>query len=231
MTSSEQNRKDTWRSYIWGFTEDRDSDRNFFVGFFYLCTWPISVPLALYFLITKLIPKYKLSNYFDFLPGIDPVNKRRRNVIIGGAYTFGGTFTGLASLGAILPEPEQQPSNGKPEQQSSNEANCAEVVSLGGYTRDSEIFEVEEGQYISITIENNAGFRTRGVLNYGNEVPFGESVEGVSNKESWRVFDPDHPDQIIEERTGEWVARYEPTDSEPSTSGSVSVEVCWPAED
>lgn len=114
---------------------------------------------------------------------------------------------------------------------SARETDCEEVVSLGGYTRDSERFEVEEGQYIVITVENNAGFRTRGVLNYGNEIPFGESVQGAGNEESWRVFDSGHPDEIIEERTGGWVVRYEPADPEPSTSGSVTVNICTPPEE
>lgn len=134
----------------------------------------------------------------------------RRAVLAGSGAILAGAFAGCTGGGSS--------------------DDCERVVKLGGYTRDSEFFDVEEWQYISVTVENDAGYRTRGVLSYDGETVFGESVEDAGNSNSWRVFDPDHPEKIIEERTGQWLAVYEPSDSSPSTSGSVTVEVCSPSE-
>jgi hypothetical protein len=103
------------------------------------------------------------------------------------------------------------------------------VADLGLPERESESFEVEAGQYVSVSVNNNYGARTHVVLRNGDgEVMFSE---GVQDSGTWRVFESGSEEQVVSEDTaGEWIVVYTPADDSPETSGDVTVEVCTPAQ-
>ncbi|WP_141465593.1 hypothetical protein [Salinadaptatus halalkaliphilus] len=85
-------------------------------------------------------------------------------------------------------------------------------MDLGLPTRETERFEVEDGQIIRIEVENNYGFRTHVVL----EDPEGEIVlsEGVEDSGVW---------EFENVTSGRWTVRYDPADDSPQTSGNVEI--------
>jgi hypothetical protein len=107
------------------------------------------------------------------------------------------------------------------------EPDCEQVADMGLPERESESFEVESGQYVRVEVSNNYGFRTHVVLRN----PDGDVMlsEGVEDSGTWRVYDSDSEDRVVEESAGEWVAVYTPADNSPQTSGDVTIHVCTPA--
>lgn len=107
-----------------------------------------------------------------------------------------------------------------------DEPECEKVADMGLPERESESFEVESGQYVRVEVNNNYGYRTHVVLrNPDGEVMFSE---GVEDSGTWRVFDSNTDDRVVEESAGEWIAVYSPATDESSTSGDVKVYVCNP---
>lgn len=108
------------------------------------------------------------------------------------------------------------------------EPECEEVADLGLPTRESESFEVEAGQYVSVSVNNNYGARTHVVVRNGNDdVMFSE---GVQDSGTWRVFESGSEEQVVTKDTaGEWIVVYTPADDSSQTSGNVNVDVCTPA--
>ena len=105
---------------------------------------------------------------------------------------------------------------------------CETVANLGLPQSETETFTVDEGQYVSVSIENNFGYRTHVVLrNEKGETMFSE---GVQDSGSWRIFDSDSEAQVVEESAGEWTVVYTPADDRTKTSGDVTVEVCTPGD-
>lgn len=108
------------------------------------------------------------------------------------------------------------------------EPECEEVADLGLPARESESFEVEAGQYVSVSVNNNYGARTHVVIRNGNgDVMFSE---GVQDSGTWRVFESGSEEQVVTKDTaGEWIVVYTPADDSSQTSGNVNVDVCTPA--
>ena len=106
--------------------------------------------------------------------------------------------------------------------------DCETVADLGLPERETETFTVEEGQYVSISVENNFGARTHAVLRN----PDGETMfsEGVQDAGTWRVFDSGSEAEVVTDSAGEWTVVYTPADDRPKTSGDVTVEVCTPGD-
>ena len=106
------------------------------------------------------------------------------------------------------------------------EPECEQVADLGLPERESEAFEVESRQFVRVSVNNNYGARTHVVLrNPDDDVMFSE---GVQDSGTWRVFDSDSDDRVVEESAGEWIVVYTPADDSPQTSGDVNVYVCTP---
>jgi hypothetical protein len=91
---------------------------------------------------------------------------------------------------------------------------------------ETETFEVDQGQFVRVEINNNYGFRTHVALrNPDGDVMFSE---GVEDSGSWRVYDSGSDEKVVEESAGEWEVEYSPADESSETSGDVKVHVCTP---
>ena len=108
----------------------------------------------------------------DRIPGIDSSNTRRRNVLVGGAYAI----VGLAALGAIVPDPEDESDDGDDgtDDSTGNSAGNGDETATPTPTPEPEpelvvriTYEFEWQGSISVT--DSDGSSSRSVSGTGNE--------------------------------------------------------------
>jgi len=150
--------------WIPGFKKDNDFLNIVFI-FIYSFTFPISFPALYYIYRKRNNPDYKLSHLFSSLPGIAPVNSRRRNVIIGSGYaTLGSSMV----LGGLLSVSEEEPTD---ELDSTEESDPESIVSNWLVERESieqesinELFDglflYDDGEIWSAAVTLRSSFQT-----------------------------------------------------------------------
>jgi len=144
---------ETWRSWAWGFTEQK-SKRNLLVGLLYVISWPISIPLLLVSYWRSSSPGYKLSQTFNRFPGVDPTNRTRRNVLVGTGYVLAAIF-GLGAIGGTTDDSEDagldSGSNGDGTEADSGSDGTETDSGSDGSETDSQAEESGSGPIESVT--------------------------------------------------------------------------------